>query len=348
MLKYCLALCCMLMAASPALAQETAQKSAQNTAHDPADNVDLEAIVRDHIIARYDHLLKSAQGLEQVAQTSCGAEQTSDLKEAYHKAFDAWIAVSHLRFGPSEQEDRAFALAYWPDSKGFTPKTLHKLLKGDDPALSNMDEFRQVSIAGRGFYALDFLLYDKSFVEKPAKHYCDLVKLITADIVLNSQAIWADWKESYAARLTQPGNDTYRTKMEAAQQVYTALKTGLEFTAATRIGRPMGSFKRPRPRRAEAWRSGRSLRNVVVALESTRELAFMMSNGDVDIDGRFAKALTLAQQLDDPIFASVATIQGRIRVEAIQVAINEIMDNLDVYLAAKLGIGAGFNSLDGD
>ena len=335
MLKYCLALCTLLLAANPAFADN------------PAEDVDLEGIVQAHILPRYETLVESAQMLEQVAQTACGTNP-DDLKEAYNSAFDAWIAVSHLRFGPSEKEDRAFALAFWPDSKGFTPKTLHKLLKGDDPALANLEEFRHVSIAGRGFYALDFLLYDKSFVEKPAKHYCDLVKLITADITLNAKAILDEWQADYGALLSKPGNDIYRTKAEAVQQVYTALKTGLEFTADTRIGRPMGTFEKPRPRRAEAWRSARSLRNVEVSLESTRELAMMLSDGDADIDDRFANALKLAEALDDPTFSSVATIQGRIRVEALQGAITQILDFLDVYLAEKLGIGAGFNSLDGD
>ncbi len=44
------------------------------------------------------------------------------LTEAYHAAFDAWIKTSHLRFGPSEVNDRAFALAFWPDSRGQYPR----------------------------------------------------------------------------------------------------------------------------------------------------------------------------------------------------------------------------------
>ncbi|HBR37591.1 MAG TPA: peptidase M75, partial [Sulfitobacter pontiacus] len=48
-------------------------------------------------------------------------------------AFDAWIAVSHLRFGPSETDNRAFALAFWPDSRGATPKTLAGLITDADP-----------------------------------------------------------------------------------------------------------------------------------------------------------------------------------------------------------------------
>ncbi|WP_114007814.1 imelysin family protein [Cohaesibacter intestini] len=335
MLKYCLALFALLMGASPTFAAT------------PTEEVDLEAIVQAHIIPRYETLLERAEALEQTAKNACGTNQ-EQVRDAYHTAFDAWIAVSHLRFGPSEQDDRAFALAFWPDSKGFTPKTLHRLLKGDDPALKSLEDFRHVSIAGRGFYALDFLLYDKRFVETPARHYCDLVKLITADITHNVEAILADWQTDYATRITEPGNDIYRDKAEAVQQIYTALKTGLEFTAQTRLGRPMGSFKKPRPRRAEAWRSGRSLRNVQMAIESTRELAMILSDGDADIDGRFANALKLAEDLNDPTFSTVATIQGRIRVEALQVAITQILEYLDVYLAQKLGIGAGFNSLDGD
>ena len=42
--------------------------------------------------------------------------------------------------------------------------------------------------------------------------------------------------------------------------LYAALTEALQADIDLRLGRPMGTFERPQPRRAEAWRSGRSLR----------------------------------------------------------------------------------------
>ncbi|WP_319528924.1 imelysin family protein [uncultured Cohaesibacter sp.] len=308
---------------------------------------DLKKIVDEHILPGYQALVDRSQALEETASRACGKDLDA-LKAAYNDAFDAWISVSHMRFGPAEQNDRAYALAYWPDSKGFTPKTLASLLKGNDPVIHDLDEFQAVSIAGRGFYALEFLLYDKAFVAKPAAHYCDLVTIITEDIAANARDILADWQNGYADILISADNDTYRSEAEVARQLYTTLTSGLQFTSQTRIGRPMGSFKRPRPRRAEVWRSGRSVRHVVLSLEANRQLAALLSDGHTAIDDRFARAILLAEEFDDPIFAGVGDMQGRIRVEALQTAIDQITIQLAEDLAPKLGIAAGFNSLDGD
>ncbi|SNY89999.1 hypothetical protein SAMN04515647_0140 [Cohaesibacter sp. ES.047] len=308
---------------------------------------DLKKIVEAHILPGYQRLADRSETLQKVASRTCGSDMKA-LKAAYNEAFDAWISVSHLRFGPAEQDDRAYALAFWPDSKGFTPKTLSSLLSGDDPVIHDLEKFQTVSIAGRGFYALEFLLYDKRFTEDPGAHYCDLVTVITEDIAANTQAILADWKGGYADTMVLADNETYRSKTEAARQLYTALTSGLEFTTRSRLGRPMGTFDRPRPRRAEARRSGRSLHHVVLSLEANRELAALLSHGNTAIDHRFERAIKLARDLDDPAFEGVSTVQGRIRVEALQTAIGQISLQLAEDLAPRLGITAGFNSADGD
>ena len=145
-----------------------------------------------------------------------------------------------------------------------------------------------------------------------------------------------------------PENGTYRSTSEAHQQFFTALLSGLEFTSDVRLGRPMGTFERPRPNRAEARRSGRSLRHVVLSLEATEQLAGLLSGEDPDIAGRFQAALERALALNDPIFASVAKHHGRFQVEVLQQKIDEIRDILTQELGPRLGISAGFNALDGD
>ena len=81
------------------------------------------------------------EALADAAHYDCAPDSPS-LRTAYRDAFDAWICVSHLRFGPSEAGDRVFALALWPDTRG--------LIAQSNPVAGNAAAFAGVSIAARG------------------------------------------------------------------------------------------------------------------------------------------------------------------------------------------------------
>lgn len=313
-----------------------------------AEMPDLRAIVDDYVLPGYEALATDSATLAAVAEKECAPDSPA-LRAAYHDAFDSWVKVSHMRFGPSEQGDRAFALAFWPDSRGATPKALATLIRDADPVVETADGFATVSVAARGFYALEFLLYDPDLgVADASGYHCALVRAVTKDIARNASAILGGWRDGYADLMAEPGNDTYRSETEAAQQLFTALSAGLEFDADTRLGRPMGTFERPRPNRAEAHRSGRSLRHVILSLESMRRLAALLSGGDPALDADFDRTISRARDLDDPVFAGVSDPQGRFRVETLQQEIRSIRQRLAEELGPRLGIAAGFNSLDGD
>lgn len=313
-----------------------------------ADMPDTAPMVDEVVLPGYRALATESAALAAAAKADCSPDDP-DLRAAYNDAFDSWIRVSHLRFGPSEQGNRAFALAFWPDARGKTPKALAALIADQDPVIETQAKFDTVSIAARGFYALEFLLYDPQFTTaEPEMYRCALLRAVTADIAANAGAILADWEGGYADLMRHPGNDTYRTPAEAAQQFYTALQTGLQFTSDMRLGRPMGSFDRPRPARAEARRSARSLANVVAALEGTRLMAAQLSDGNETLDAAYDRALRLARALNDPTLAGVSDPTGRIRVEALQQAVDHIREVLGTEVAPALGLLSGFNALDGD
>ncbi|MBL4769259.1 MAG: imelysin family protein [Rhodobacteraceae bacterium] len=308
-------------------------------------------IVNDHIINGFSDLATETQVLKHAAYANCSAD-SAELRAVWHQAFDAWIAVSHLRFGPSEINDRAFALAFWPDTRGFTPRRLQTLIEDQDAIVNSLMEFDKVSIAARGFYALEFLLYDPRISALGNVAYrCSLVQVVAADIAANADAILTDWTNSYAAKL-RTVSGIYRTQDEALQELFKALITGLQFTSDTRLGRPMGSLEHPRPNRAEAWRSGRSVHNVVVSLTALRELALLLSGPTPELSQRFViafdKSLKKIGQLNDPVFANVVTTHGRFRVEALQQSVTDIRALAVSHLGPTLGVAAGFNALDGD
>lgn len=309
-------------------------------------------VVSTHIQPRFAELAAATDVLAATSNSDC-APQSKDLRVAYGTAFDAWISTSHLRFGPTETDDRAFAIAFWPDTKGFTPKALSQHIAAEDPVVNDPKDYAETSIAGRGFFALERMLYDPDFAEQgDADYRCALIQIIAADIDANADGMATDW-QTFAANLTQPGeNSPYRSQDEAMQELFKALSTGLQFTAETRLGRPLGTFDRPRPNRAEARRSERSLRHIELSLIALRDLAARLSadhsNLADDLDVAFDRAITSAQSIDDPDLAGVADPQGRFRIEALQQAINDIRAIAAIELGPTLGISAGFNSLDGD
>lgn len=134
-----------------------------------AANPSISDIIDNHIMPRFETLAATAQVLSQSAVQNC--DPTSDgLRTTYGLAFDAWVSASHLRFGPTEVDDRAFALAFWPDSRGATPRALAALIADEDPIGLDAEGYSEVSIAARGFYALEFLLYDDELMQPSDYH----------------------------------------------------------------------------------------------------------------------------------------------------------------------------------
>lgn len=309
--------------------------------------------VDQHILPRFDALAVQSQALSESAAQDCDPTSAT-LRSAFGRAFDAWISASHLRFGPSEIDDRAFALAFWPDTRSVTPKTLSSLLTHSDPIATSVQGYAEVSIAARGFYALEFLLYDTALSAAGSAEYrCTLIQTIAADAAKTSASIARDWTAGYAVSLKTPSESSpYRSELEALQELFKALSTGLQFTSDTRLGRPLGTFDRPRPARAEARRSGRSARHVVLSLGALSNLAMILSQGDAalqsDFEFAFAQASAQIDALNDPTFAGVAEVQERFTLEIAQQSIDAIRIMVRDRLGPKLGVAAGFNALDGD
>lgn len=312
-------------------------------------------ILKDHILPGYAELELQAQRLSLAAAEDC-TPTSPKLRGAFHDGFDAWLQVSHLRFGPSEVDNRAFAFSFWPDPRSKRRKALNQLIRNHDSIVEDAEAFKTVSIAGRGFYALEFLLFGEPTTEFEGKAYhCSLVQAVARDIAMTASDLNSDWQTRFAARLLNPGEQPspYKSDLEVRQELFKALSTGLQFASEARLGRPLGTFGRPRPKRAEARLSQRPLRNLTKALQGQQDLAKLISTSEPTISQRIDAAfeavdLAIADVVDDPAFASVADIRGRLRVEIVQQRIDAIRSILREDLGPALGVSKGFNALDGD
>ncbi|GAA4216571.1 hypothetical protein GGQ68_002895 [Sagittula marina] len=311
-------------------------------------NPDPAQVVRDVVLPGFETLAERSHALDAAAAQDCAPDSVA-LRDAWAEAFDAWVRVSHLRFGPTEVDDRAFALAFWPDSRGVTPRTLAGLIADEDPVVTNPEAFQEVSIAARGFYALEFLLYDPAYADG-SDYTCQLVQAVARDTSDIADAILADWQD-FVVEFTDEGS-RYQTREEALQELFKAVTAGLQFTSDTRIGRPMGSFDRPRPARAEARRSERSLRHVRLSLEGTEALALALAAEAPEvaknIQDAYADAFAEVEAQDSPTFANVDTPMGRFKVEVLQGAVDSVRTVIGLELGPELGVVEGFNALDGD
>ncbi|KIC31883.1 imelysin family protein [Leisingera sp. ANG-S5] len=318
----------------------------------PAVASDLSSSITDQLIVpAFEELAMDTAALADAAKADCNP-QSEALRAAYSEAFDAWIAASHYRFGPTETDSRAFALAFWPDSRSKTPKALAGLIRSEDDGITAPAAFASYSIAARGFYALEYLLYDPDLSSAGSADYrCTLTRAISTDIAATAQAISRDWAENYAGEMRAPAS-RYRSEDEITQELLKALTTGLQVLDDMRLGRPLGSFDKPRPNRAEAHRSGRSLRHVLVSLNAMEPLALALARDEAglkaDLAQGFGKVRSRAEALDDPVFAGVADPTVRIRIEALRQQVKDLRAFVSERLGPSLGVAAGFNALDGD
>ena len=322
----------------------------------PAQEAVIDRAVTKHVLPGYKIAAAEAQDLADAAQADC-APESAELRAAYHDAFDAWLGVEHLQFGPALADNRLFAMGFWPDPRGAGPRALARLIAAADPVGRDPAGYAEVSAAARGFHALETMLFDaRAQTLGTADYRCALVRTMTVDMATTVQAIRAGWQGGHAEALRTAGaegNALYPTGADALRTLFGAAEAGLEFNAAARLGRPLGTIDRPRPERAEARRSGRSLRNVTVSVAAIGDLALILAEPagpevTEDVSAQLDRIAALAARIDDPTLAGLAKPQGRVRVEALQSRLDELRVTLAQDVAPALGVAAGFNALDGD
>lgn len=306
---------------------------------------DVDAVIESHIAPGYASLAATTAELSNASSIDCS---TRAVRPHFHAAYDAWISISHIQFGPIEDRGLSLSMAFWPDPKDSTGKALARLTSASDPIVDAPEQFGEVSAAAQGFTALERLLYD---AQPDPDYACRLTQAISLGLAAKAGIILDDWPgfASLMATAGVTGNERFQSAEEVNRALYTALSTGLEFLHDQRLGRPLGSFERPRPKRAEARRSERSLRHIILSLDALEALATTMFDGDLtQTKAAFAAAKERAASLEDPALAGVANPGQRIRIEALQRTVGDIRNAVNDEIGKPLGTTAGFNSLDGD
>lgn len=267
---------------------------------------------------------------------------------AYHRARDAWGRIGDFRLGPTEHA--ALTIAFWPDDRASGARALRRVLEGD-AALPDGAGVALLPASARGFAGLDLLLGDPGLDDTPGGRGCALVVALGADLAAQAAALAQGWA-AHAELLRHPGaagNLTYLDEADARRALYTQALAGVQLTRDARLGRPLGEPGRPRPARAEGWRTGRALPNARIALRAAQDLAESLA-GEPLPQARAALAAVeqSASAIADPGFQDLADPEALRRLARLRHAVDWLHAALSAELGARLGLAPGFNAHDGD
>lgn len=314
------------------------------------------AIVKDHLLPRYHTFTEKTAALADATGNLCldVAPTTLDAaRDAFHGALDAWQEVEHLRQGPATMADIHIRVKFWPDRKSLVDKHLARLIANKDGDILKPESFAHASIAVQGFPALERLLFATDAMaslkadDGPVTP-CAVAQAITVNLHAIAANLEARWTKDPAAG---------RPAKRVTTDLFNDLATGLGAVAELKLGAPLGSDGKARPRRAENWMSSRALRNVVhnlVALEdlydglATAKGAHIGKGEDDLIRHQFTYLIKFTRDLGPSIAAVLETEKGPLRLKVLKNDIQDLHELVVINVSEALDLVLGFNSLDGD
>lgn len=312
-----------------------------------------DAIIKRHVLPRYEVFSRAADSLRAVVADRCGRDGLAAMREAYAAANDAWMSVQHIRFGPVMREDRHVRIEYWPDKHNQLSRQLARLLAAGDRESLEPARFARATVALQGFPAMERLLFagDAADVLVRGSFRCALAGAIAANLATIAAETLAQWRD------VEGGPDV-------ADGLVDGLMTQLQLVGDLKLLRPLGAtIAKARPRSAESWRSGRSARNVRLNVEALADLYSGGEGADLRtatapaddgkgileaLDDGFAVAVRTARRLGDDLGADIRDERRRRTVRFLGVHLSGLREEVAKAVAPAMGVSLGFNSLDGD
>jgi hypothetical protein len=336
------------------------------------------SLALDYAAPRYQALADATAGLRDAATSYCGQPddaRLAALRSAYDSAMDAWASAQPLRLGPVTFEKRLERLQFWPDKHNSGGKQFTQTLQVMDPATAAAVAVGEGTVALQGFPAFERLLFDDkvtpgSASDPSGKFRCDLLAAVAtnlAKIAADTTRAWGDAGQGFAKSVIEPGPDNpyFGDDREATAAFLDGFMTLLQVIADQKLLRPLGDdAASAKPRLAESWRSGRSLRNIEMNLRSLRAMyageqghpgfsAVMRDTMEGNafaavIDDAFGRAIAAATSAGAPLEEAIADPSHRPAIETLRAVVKDLQRLVSTHLPGALGVSIGFNSLDGD
>lgn len=326
--------------------------------------------IADRVIAPiYENYRQAMHNLPPAIFRLCnspGDETLAVAKGAFLRSMETWQRLHPVAFGPIETEGLGVRIHFWPDKHGTAGKQLSRLLAKPDPAALE-NGVAGKSIALQSLAALERLLFSQAdlTMTKDSDFACTLAEAIAdyqADLAEKIVKSWQKANGHYALFTNaNGGNEAYYDAADATANLFNALTASLEGIATNKLKRPLGkSLRRAKPKRAENWRSGRSLLNIIANLETIEAVylepgglnAFLLENGHISLDATIREGLdqTLetARSVELPLDAAVKNETERAKAEKLLGQVEALSALFTGTFAEIALLPVGFNLLDGD
>lgn len=294
----------------------------------------------------------ASAGLAEMAAAYCTGEVSEDaLKDQFATTWKAWAPLDSYQFGPVQNTGAALTVNFWPDKKGFVNRGLRAVLSLPPGDQADPDVIAQQSAAAQGLPAMEMLLFTEL---EP----CPTITGISGYMAEVGNDLYDAWfaADGWAdlARAAGPDNPVYLSAEEFTKTLYTAVDFGLIRIEEARIARPLGTFQRSFPKRAEAWRSGLTEDIIHAQLDGLEDLIEFGFAGDIREPDRawilqvFGQAHTRLDAIEMPISEAVQDPMTRVRVEGLQTKMTYLRSELAQNIGPNLGVDTGFSAADGD
>jgi predicted lipoprotein len=332
-------------------------------------------LLEGYVLPRAEALARITATLSASTVQFCKARTgrvPDDAVARFDAAFDAWIRVRHLAFGPFEFFLRINRFQYSPDPGRRVARDLDALIARKDVASLAPREFAKGSVTLQGFPALEILFYDaKARValqrsDGEGDYRCRLAQAIARNMAEMVAGVVADWRGGGAEPFLQvmtrprPGNAYYQTHREVALQFFKNLYGGLDVLADVKLAPVLGpSLSEARPELEESPASGRSLAHVISSQQALEAFYTAGLEGLLRASGNdpglvpllrraFRMTIATARGINVPLARAVADPAARRQVEKLLLQIRALKQLVSQRLSAATGLVVGFNALDGD
>jgi hypothetical protein len=326
------------------------------------------AVADQFVIAAYRTLQQATDAQEKTWTAFAAKRESGDfqsLRTAYNAAADAWAGAQLIKTGPITLFLRYDRFAYWPEARNATQRALDQLLSSKNPKDLTTESLAHDSVAGQGLTALERLLFDgdnpAAALKAPGRDG-EWRTQVGAGIARNlngiAREVLSDWTAPDGVRAAIAANKGWKNLFadapEAARLLLTDLVAGFKLMHDVKLLPVLGANADvAKPKSAEAWRSGRTQRDLKLNLVAAQGLEKAFAAGAPaahrnKFDQLFANAGKAVDAMPADVGEAAADPKRRPRVDAGRAAIKAVQTEIAATLPGDVGVTLGFNSLDGD
>ncbi len=315
------------------------------------------------VIPDYQAFATATADMNQQAKSICTSitpQSLADLQSAFQLTMDKWQAVQHIQFGPITYFNWNYRLQYWPDDNGTGARQLLALIASKDTSVLGSEAFARQSVGVQGLQALEQLLFtEASLGELQTDAYrCRVVQAIAANLDEIAAGVALRWSDEFRTTVaTADERGFFESAEDATIDFLKAEVEPIRSLQQQKLEAILGESQvGARVKRAESWRSERSVRNIKINVaslgrffnEGNPALNTVLPPEDIEgINASFTKVEATLAALPDSITQALETESGYNNLKQAAADLSALFELLEASLK-KTDLYLGFNSLDGD